>query len=172
MRCSSTSSFPLASPFSSPDKHNTTSVSSPIYVPSTSDSPVSPAVPTFTLPIRQSFRVVKPPSYLQDYHCSLATSLPPSNMPSANTSYPIQHTISYSHLSASHKAFTLAISTPTKPQFYHEAVKSSHWVVAMSKELEALEANNTLVLSSLPPSKQPIGCKWVYKLKFKSNWTI
>jgi hypothetical protein len=133
---------------------------------------VSPIALTSALPIRQSSRVVKPPSYLQDYRCSLATALPPSNMTSANTAHPIQHTLSYSHLFASHKAFTLAISTHTEPQFYHEAVKSPHWVVAMSKELEALEANNTWVLSSLPLGKQPIGCKWVYKLKFKSDETI
>jgi hypothetical protein len=42
----------------------------------------------------------------------------------------------------------------------------------MSKELETLAANNTWVLTSLPPGKQPIGCKWVYKLKFKSDGTI
>jgi hypothetical protein len=41
----------------------------------------------------------------------------------------------------------------------------------MSKELKALAANNTWVLTSLPHGKQPIGCKWVYKLKFKSNRT-
>uniref|UniRef100_A0A2N9FI02 Integrase catalytic domain-containing protein n=1 Tax=Fagus sylvatica TaxID=28930 RepID=A0A2N9FI02_FAGSY len=143
------------------------SVSSSDSSVSASDSPV-----TLHLPIRQSSRIVKPPSYLQDYHCSLASSLPSSDLASANTIYPIQHTLSYSKLSAPHKAFTLAISTPIEPQFYHEAVKSPHWVDAMSKELEALEANHTWVLTSLPPGKQPIGCKWVYKLKFKSDGTI
>uniref|UniRef100_A0A2N9I913 Reverse transcriptase Ty1/copia-type domain-containing protein n=1 Tax=Fagus sylvatica TaxID=28930 RepID=A0A2N9I913_FAGSY len=143
------------------------SVSSSDSSVSSSDSPVTPH-----LPIRQSSRIVKPPSYLQDYHCSLASSLPSSDLASANTIYPIQHTLSYSKLSAPHKAFTLAISTPIEPQFYHEAVKSPHWVDAMSKELEALEANHTWVLTSLPPGKQPIGCKWVYKLKFKSDGTI
>ena len=42
----------------------------------------------------------------------------------------------------------------------------------MSKELTALEANHTWVLTSLPPGKHPIGCKWVYKLKFKSDGSI
>jgi hypothetical protein len=137
---------------------------------SSSDSFSSNSTPH--IPIKQSSRIVKPPSYLQDYHCSLTSSLPSSNIASANTIYPIQNTLSYSKFFAPHKAFTLAISTPIEPQFYHEAVKSSHWVDAMSKELEALEANHTWVLTSLPPGKQPIGCKWVYKLKFKSDGTI
>jgi hypothetical protein len=42
----------------------------------------------------------------------------------------------------------------------------------MSKELAALEANHTWVITSLPPGKHPIGCKWVYKLKFKSDGSI
>ena len=29
--------------------------------------------------------------------------------------------------------------------------------------------NNTWVLSDLPPRKKPIGCKWVYKIKYKSD---
>jgi transposase InsO family protein len=157
------SSLPLTSSPPSPDTHSAHSIS---------DSTIPPAAPSSTLPIRQSSRVVKPPSYLQDYHCNLSTSLPTSNMPYAHIAYPIQHTLSYSNLSASHKAFTLAISTPTEPHFYHEAVKCSHWVDAMSKELEALAANNTWVLTSLPPGKQSIGYKWVYKLKFKSDGTI
>jgi hypothetical protein len=42
----------------------------------------------------------------------------------------------------------------------------------MSKELTALEANHTWILTSLPPRKHPIGCEWVYKLKFKSYGSI
>ena len=42
----------------------------------------------------------------------------------------------------------------------------------MSQELNALEANHTWVLTSLPPGKHPIGFKWVYKLKFKSDGSI
>uniref|UniRef100_A0A2N9GYQ8 Reverse transcriptase Ty1/copia-type domain-containing protein n=1 Tax=Fagus sylvatica TaxID=28930 RepID=A0A2N9GYQ8_FAGSY len=173
----SSSTLPCDSPPTPQEPHNPPSASSPLPVTPTSDSSVSSSdssssTSTPHIPIRQSSRIVKPPSYLQDYHCSLASSLPSSDIASANTIYPIQHTLSYSKLSAPHKAFTLAISTPIEPQFYHKAVKSSHWVDAMSKELEALEANHTWVLTSLPPGKQPIGCKWVYKLKFKSDGTI
>ncbi|XP_024195983.1 uncharacterized mitochondrial protein AtMg00820-like [Rosa chinensis] len=42
----------------------------------------------------------------------------------------------------------------------------------MTSEIQALEANNTWSLTPLPPSKEPIGCKWVYKIKYNSDGTI
>ena len=36
----------------------------------------------------------------------------------------------------------------------------------MDKEIEALEINDTWALTPLPPSKTPIGCKWVYRFKY------
>ncbi|KAK4409361.1 Retrovirus-related Pol polyprotein from transposon RE1 [Sesamum angolense] len=37
---------------------------------------------------------------------------------------------------------------------------------------EALERNKTLELSSLPPGKKPIDCKWVYNIKMKPDDTV
>ena len=42
----------------------------------------------------------------------------------------------------------------------------------MHAELKALEANNTWVLTPLPEGKQPIGCKWVYKVKLKADGSL
>ena len=42
----------------------------------------------------------------------------------------------------------------------------------MDAEILALEANLTWTITSLPPGKKPIGCKWVYKVKYKSNGSI
>lgn len=39
----------------------------------------------------------------------------------------------------------------------------------MTTKLAALESNHTWSLTALPPDKQSIGCKWVYKLKLKVN---
>ena len=39
----------------------------------------------------------------------------------------------------------------------------------MQAEFNALKANNTWVMCSLPPSKVPIGCKWIYKVKLKAD---
>jgi hypothetical protein len=32
--------------------------------------------------------------------------------------------------------------------------------------------NNTWILTSLPPGKKAIGCKWVYKVKLKSDGSV
>lgn len=41
-----------------------------------------------------------------------------------------------------------------------------------TKELDALDKNNTWSLVSLPPGHKPIGCRWVYKVKYRSNGNI
>jgi hypothetical protein len=42
----------------------------------------------------------------------------------------------------------------------------------MTAKLAALESNHTWSLTTLPPNKQSIGCKWVYKLKLKVDGSI
>jgi hypothetical protein len=42
----------------------------------------------------------------------------------------------------------------------------------MQAEIGALEESHTWTLVELPPYKKPIGCKWVYKVKFKSDGQV
>jgi len=42
----------------------------------------------------------------------------------------------------------------------------------MREEIRALEENQTWTIEDLPPGKKPISCKWVHKLKYKSDGTI
>lgn len=42
----------------------------------------------------------------------------------------------------------------------------------MQAELDALTRNNTWSLVPLPVGHKPIGCKWVYKIKYNSDGSI
>ncbi|MCH80680.1 retrovirus-related Pol polyprotein from transposon TNT 1-94 [Trifolium medium] len=57
-------------------------------------------------------------------------------------------------------------------QTYAEACKSQDWINAMNNEISALTANQTWSFVDLPPHIKPIGCKWVYKIKHKSDGSI
>ncbi|GKC75926.1 putative RNA-directed DNA polymerase, partial [Tanacetum coccineum] len=45
-------------------------------------------------------------------------------------------------------------------------------ISAMNNEMEALNMNKTWIITDLPPNRKAIGCKWVYKIKYKSNGEI
>ena len=42
----------------------------------------------------------------------------------------------------------------------------------MAAELQALELNKTWSLVPLPPNKRAIGCKWVFKIKYRSDGSV
>jgi hypothetical protein len=42
----------------------------------------------------------------------------------------------------------------------------------MTNEIQALEKNQTWDLVILPQNKTGIGCKWVYRVKFKANGSV
>ena len=42
----------------------------------------------------------------------------------------------------------------------------------MKEELDALSKNHTWDLVTLPPGKSVVGCKWIYKIKTRSDGSI
>jgi hypothetical protein len=89
------------------------------------------------------------------------------------TPYPLhQYFFFLSNFSLAHRGFLSSICSTYEPITFSQAVKSPLWWEAMEKEIEALEKNDTWSLIFLPPNKKPIGCKWVYKIKYQSDGTI
>lgn len=43
---------------------------------------------------------------------------------------------------------------------------------AMKAEIQALEDNKTWEIVPLPTGKKPIGCRWVYKIKYKADGEV
>ena len=66
----------------------------------------------------------------------------------------------------------LSISSYLEPSSYSQAVVLPEWRQAMKVEVQALKENNTWSITSLPASKNPIGCKWVYKVKHKADGSV
>nr|XP_009798318.1 PREDICTED: uncharacterized protein LOC104244565 [Nicotiana sylvestris]XP_016460825.1 PREDICTED: uncharacterized protein LOC107784245 [Nicotiana tabacum] len=65
-----------------------------------------------------------------------------------------------------------AASNISEPTLYSEAVKDPKWIDAMKAEIEALQNNHTWDIVTLPTGKIPIGCKWIYKIKYKASGEI
>lgn len=124
-------------------------------------TPVSPPI------LSRSSRLTNSPIWTQDFVCPIIR-----HNPTTNTShFPITNFVSYANVSPFYKAFLSDLSL-VEPTTFTQASKDYNWFNAIQKEIQALENNYTWSLVPLPPGKVPIGCKWVYKLKYKVDGTL
>ncbi|RVX04557.1 Retrovirus-related Pol polyprotein from transposon TNT 1-94 [Vitis vinifera] len=65
-----------------------------------------------------------------------------------------------------------ALATLHEPQTYREAFTDPLWQIAMKEELDALTKNHTWDLVTLPPGHSVVGCKWIYKIKTRSDGSV
>ncbi|GJU81182.1 putative RNA-directed DNA polymerase [Tanacetum coccineum] len=94
--------------------------------------------------------------------------------------YEINSVVNYSNLSRDNFSFITNINKTSEPKTYKEAVLNSKWVEAMNSEIEALNKNNTWVITDLPKGRKPIGQKvvkmvtvrCVLSLAVQNNWNI
>ncbi|KAL2253351.1 UNVERIFIED_CONTAM: Retrovirus-related Pol polyprotein from transposon RE2 [Sesamum indicum] len=112
------------------------------------DSPIAP---------RRSTRISTKLTWMKDFICNSS-----------------EDTTSVSDLTLTHKQTYLVenLCSMQEPKDYKEAQGKPEWEEAMQQEIDALERNNTWEVSTLPPGKNCVGCKWIFKLKLKPGGTL
>ncbi|RVW59858.1 Retrovirus-related Pol polyprotein from transposon RE1 [Vitis vinifera] len=88
------------------------------------------------------------------------------------TQHPIGNFISYDKLSPTFRAFTSSITEIQVPHNIQEAFKYPKWKAAVDEEVQALEKNGTWEITDLPRSKKPVGCKWIFTVKYKADGNV
>jgi hypothetical protein len=68
--------------------------------------------------------------------------------------------------------FELNFSIFDEPSSCQEATTSDAWRSAMQREYDVLINNGTWMLVDPPIGAKPIGCKWVYKNKYKADGSL
>jgi hypothetical protein len=66
----------------------------------------------------------------------------------------------------------LNLSTNIEQNSFEEVASHDEWKEAMWKEYDALINNGTWKLMDPPFGTKPIGCRWVYKNKYKSKGSL
>lgn len=100
---------------------------------------------------------------------SLPTNAVPINSKPVNQ-HPMQ-TRAKSGFIQPRQHFTLLL-THTEPKSVKQALTDDNWKAAMQSEFDALCKNNTWSLVPLPPNRQSIGCKWVFRIKENPDGSI
>ena len=75
-------------------------------------------------------------------------------------------------LSESNKSFVNQLSTVSIPNSVQEALADPRWKAAMNEEMKSLQKNETWELVDRPQGKKPVGCRWVYTMKYKADGKI
>eukprot|EP00253_Pinus_taeda_P013758 PITA_13758 len=66
----------------------------------------------------------------------------------------------------------LNLSIDFEPTSFKEAASHDEWEEVMQKEYDALIKNGTWKLVDPPFGTKPVGCKWVYKNKYKADGSL
>ncbi|GKD40533.1 putative RNA-directed DNA polymerase [Tanacetum coccineum] len=91
---------------------------------------------------------------------------------SSNVKYGLEKYVCYANLSCRNMCFSTTLNKSTDPKTLHETSQNPKWIVAMNLEMKVLHRNDTYVLSDLPLGRKSIGCKWIWKIKYKSSGEI
>ena len=96
-------------------------------------------------------------------HASL-TPTPPRTRLQSGKNQPVNYKVKY-NLAAS-------VASTGEPRTVHEALADPKWKQAMDDDFHALQKNKTWHLVPSHPGKNVIDCKWVFRIKRRSDGTI
>ncbi|KAH9779117.1 retrovirus-related pol polyprotein from transposon RE1 [Citrus sinensis] len=114
--------------------------------------------PIRRIPPQRQNRGIPKPTYEPDF--------------SSRVKYPMSHFVSNHRLSESNQSFVNQLSAVSIPNSVQEALKDPKWKAAVNDEMRSLQKNQTWELVDLPPGKKPVGCRWIYTIKYKADGSI
>ncbi|WJZ80412.1 hypothetical protein VitviT2T_000335 [Vitis vinifera] len=91
---------------------------------------------------------------------------------STKVKYLMSNYVSNHRLSESNKSFVNQLSTIAIPNSVQEALADPRWKAAINKEMKSLQKNETWELVECLPGNKPVGCRWIYTVKYKADGSI
>nr|GFC00291.1 putative reverse transcriptase, RNA-dependent DNA polymerase [Tanacetum cinerariifolium] len=70
------------------------------------------------------------------------------------------------------KVFVVSLCVEEIPSSFEQALQSEKWKKAMDNEMKALKKNKTWDQCALPQGKKPVGCRWIFTVKYKPDGTV
>ncbi|CAL8991733.1 unnamed protein product, partial [Prunus brigantina] len=105
-----------------------------------------------------------------------------NRVPSRTVEFQTPHHLLTSLISAPHSpnllphvfgcSFVCQLSSVRIPNSMQEALSDQNWQAAMEEELRSLKKNNTWKIVDLPAGKKPVGCRWIFTVKYLADGTI
>lgn len=152
--------------------NSSTTLSDPLHTLTTSTTPIpNSPLPSPTSPSSFPISSTHPILSTQD-HSSPVTEPPqlPSPPPPRTIVTRLQNNIIKPNKKYAHPTTT----TPShvEPTTITQALKNPQWRATMTAEFDALTHNHTWVLVPPHDTTNLVGCKWVYRIKYKPNGEV